>query len=266
MGFLANAWNYGWTAGSIITKAEKDADMICNHIKKTVVPDPDDGAYDEDDYEDPGHCQVLFHPDIFANLMGFDLPEEQSRPIVLQEGRPAKHKAAKEPDSKNLPAESAEGISQKSGADSGNGKVYTPQVYDGRFDALDVKRNIAAAVNHFGIRNDGDIDIIRTQITAVLYISGLADTDALFEALNKDSTAYAIVNERVRMYSGEPMDERLIKMDIDKDTGDAVLEKLKLLTDWELEYLTEHINPAGENDLPGSIIDAHMNIMSCLHG
>ena len=264
MGFLANAWNYGWTAGSIITKAEKDADRICSHIKKTIIPDPDDGEYDEDDYEDPGCCQVLFHPDIFASLMGFDLPKEQSSPIVLQEGRPAKRRAAKESESSILSVAPVEDIGQKPGADSGNGETCTPEVIESMFDSLDMKRNIAAAVNHFGIGNDGDIDIIRTQIAAVFYIAGLADTDAVFEALNKDSTEYAAVNERVRMYTGEPMDERLIKMDIDKDIDDAVLEKLKLLTDWELEYLTERMGYVHEDDLSGTITEAHMKIMNHL--
>lgn len=135
-----------------------------------------------------------------------------------------------------------------------------------QFNRRDIVMNIAAAVNHFGIGNNGDIDVIRTQIAAILYIAGLADADKVFNALNKDSTAYATVNERVRMYTGEAMDERLIEMDIDKDTGDAVLEKLRLFTDWELEYLTERICPADEDGLPGSIKEAHINIMNCLHG
>lgn len=242
MGFLANTWNYGWTAGSIITKAEKDADRICSHIKKTIIPDPDGGEYDEDDYEDSGRCQVLFHPDIFANLMGFDLPKEQSRPIVLQEGRPAKRKTAKEPES----------------------ITFSVAPVNGKFDSLDVKKNIAAAVNHFGIGNGGDIDIIRTQIAAILYNAGIADTDTIFEALNKDCTAYATVNERVRMYSGESMDEKIIKMDIDKDIDAAVVEKLKCLTDWELKYLTERMGCSDKDDLPGNILEGYGNIMNYL--
>lgn len=264
MGFLANVWNYGWTAGSIITQGESEAERICKGLKTTIIPDDED--YDEDDYEDPGRCQVLFHPDVFANLMGFDLPEGQSAPIVLQEGRPAKLKATKEPGSKILSATPVKDTGQESGAASGNGESYMPEVGRNSFDALDVKRNIAAAVNHFGIGNDGDIDIIRTQIAAILYTTGLADTDMIFEALNKDSAAYAIVNEYVRMYTGEPMDEKLIKMDIDKDIDGAVLEKLKLIIDWELEYLTDRMSPANEDDLSGNIMEIHANIMNRLHG
>lgn len=243
MGFLANAWNYGWTAGSIITKAEKEADRICRNIKTTVIPDPEDEM--EIEKEDVGTAKIIFHPEIFRQLVGYDWNDQEENDNYESEVI-----------NDNFDTNTA----------SGNGETHALKIYDDRFDALDVKRNIAAAVNHFGIGNDRDIDIIRTQIAAILYISGLADTDTIFEALNKDSTAYAIVNECVRLYNGEPMDERLIRMDIDKDTGDAVFEKLKLLTDWELEYLTECIGPANEDGLPSSIKEAHINIMNCLHG
>lgn len=244
MGFLANAWNYGWTAGSIITKAEKEADRICRNIKTTVIPDPED-EMDIEKEEDVGTAKIIFHPEIFRQLMGYNQKEQK--------------------ENHNYELEVMNG-SFNENASSGNGEVNALRDYDGMFDALDVKKNIAAAVNHFGIGNEEDINIIRTQTAAILYIAGLADADTVFEALNKDSTAYAAVNERVRMYTGEPMDERLIRMDIDKDTDDAVLEKLGPLTDWELEYLTERINPAGKDNLSGSIIDAHMNIMNYMNG
>lgn len=244
MGFLANAWNYGWTAGSIITKAEKEADRICRNIKTTVIPAPED-EMDVEKEEDVGTAKIIFHPEIFRQLMGYDQNDQEENDNCEFEVM-----------NDNFDVNAA----------SGNGVSHALKIYDDKFDALDVKKNIAAAVNHFGIENDGDIDTICTQIVSTLYIAGLADTDTVFEVLNKDSTAYAAVNERVKMYTGEPMDERLIEMDIDQDTGDAVLEKLKLLTDWELEYLTERINAAGEDDQTSSIIDAHINIMNCLHG
>lgn len=237
MGFLANAWNYGWTAGSIITKAEKEADRICKGIKTTILPDSEEN--------EAAGCKIIFHPEVFRQLMGYDQNNQE--------------------ENDNYESEVING-NFDTNADSGKGEAYVPDIIESMFDSLDMKRNIAAAVNHFGIGNNGDIDVIRTQIAAILYIAGLADADKVFNALNKDSTAYATVNERVRMYTGEAMDERLIKMDIDKDTGDAVLEKLELLTDWELEYLTERINAAGEDDQTSSIIDAHINIMNCLHG
>ena len=243
MGFLANAWNYGWTAGSIITKAEKEADRICRNIKTTVIPDSDDEI--EIEKEDVGTAKIIFHPEIFRQLMGYDWNDQE--------------------ENDNYKSEVING-NFDANVDSGKGETSVPEVYGGRIDSLDVKKNIAAAVNHFGIGSDGDIDTIRTQITAILYIAGLADADKVFNALNRDSNTYAIVNERVRVYTGEPMDERLIKMDIDMDTGDAALEKLELLTDWELEYLIERINAAGEDDQTGSIIDAHISIMNCLHG
>lgn len=243
MGFLANAWNYGWTAGSIITKAEKEADRICKNIKTTVIPDSEDEM--EIEKEDVGTAKIIFHPEIFRQLMGYDRNDQE--------------------ENDNYESEVINDNFDTNAA-SGNGETHALKIYDDRFDALDVKKNIAAAVNHFGIGNDSDIDIIRTQITAILYTAGLADTDTIFEALNKDSTAYAIVNERVRMYTGESMDERLIKMEIDKDTDDAVLEKLKLLTDWELEYLTERMSSADKDDFSSSIKEAHINIMNCLHG
>ena len=243
MGFLANAWNYGWTAGSIITKAEKEADRICKNIKTTVIPDPDDEM--EIEKEDVGTAKIIFHPEIFRQLMGYDQKDQEKN--------------------NNYESEVINGDFDTNAA-SGKGEASVPEVYGGRIDSLDVKKNIAAAVNYFNNGNDGDIDTIRNQIAAILYISGLAEADTIFEALNKDSTAYAAVNEHVRMYTGGPMDERLIKMDIDKDTGDAVLEKLKLLTDWELEYLTERMGSADKDDFSSSIKEAHINIMKCLNG
>lgn len=243
MGFLTNAWKYGWTAGSIITKAEKETERICKNIKATIIPDSDDEAEIEKEENDVGMAKIIFHPEIFRQLMGYEQKDQQ--------------------ENDNYALEVINGNFNTNAA-SGNGETYTPNVYDGRFDSLDVKKNIAAAVNHFGIGNDGDIDIIRTQIAAILYTAGLADTGMIFEALNKDCTAYAMVNERVRIYTGEPMDERLIKMDIDKNDSDAVWEKLELLTGWELEYLTERISFANESGLPGNIIEAHMNIMNQL--
>lgn len=237
MGFLANAWNYGLTAGSIITKAEKEADRICKGIKTTILPDSEEN--------EAAGCKIIFHPEIFRQLMGYDQNNQE--------------------ENDNYESEVLNGNFDTNAA-SGKGETSVSEVYGGRIDSLDVKKNIAAAVNHFGIGNEEDINIIRTQTAAILYISGLAEADTIFEALNKDSTAYAAVNERVRMYTGEPMDERLIRMDIDKDTDGAVLEKLGPLTDWELEYLTERINPAGKDNLSGSIIDAHMNIMNYMNG
>ena len=243
MGFLANAWNYGWTAGSIITKAEKEADRICRNIKTTVIPDPEDEM--EIEKGDVGTAKIIFHPEIFRQLMGYDWNDQE--------------------ENDNYESGVINGNFDTNAA-SGNGETHTLKIYDDRFDALDVKRNIAAAVNHFGIGSNGDIGVIRNQIAATLYIAGLVDTDAVFEALNKDSTAYAAVNERVRMYTGEPMDERLIRMGIDKDTDGTALEMLELLTDWELEYLTERISPADVDGLPGSIREAHMDIMNRLNG
>ena len=238
MGFLANAWNYGWTAGSIITKAEKEADRICKGIKTTIIESPE--GEDESDENAASGCKIIFHPEVFRQLMGYDQKENDNYAPEVING--------------NFDTNAA----------SGKGEKYAPKVYDGWFDTLEVKRNIAAAVNHFGIGNDGDIDIIRTQITAILYTAGLADTGMVFEALNKDCTAYATVNELVRMYTGEPMDERLVKMDIYKDTDDAVLKKLSLLMGWELGYLAEHMGYADKDNLPGNIIDAHVNIMNYL--
>lgn len=243
MGFLANAWNYGWIAGSIITKAEKEADRICRNIKTTVIPDSEDET--EMEKEDVGTAKIIFHPEIFRQLMGYDQNNQEENDNYESE---------------------VINDNFDTNVDSGKGETSMPEIYGGRIDSLDVKKNIATAINHFGIGNVGDIDTIRTQIAAILYISRLANTDTIFDALNKDSTAYAAVNERVRMYTREPMDERLIKMDIDQDTGDAVLEKLKLLTDWELGYLTERMSPANEDGMPGSIKEAHINIMNCLHG
>lgn len=241
MGFLANAWNYGWTAGSIITKAEKEADRICKGIKTTIIESP--VGEDESDEDEASGCKIIFHPEIFRQLMGCD-----------QEDQKENDNYAPEVIGSNFDTNTA----------SGNGVAYTPNVCDGRFDALKIKKNIAAAVNHFGIGNDGDIDIIRTQIAAILYTAGLADTDTIFEALNKDSTAYATVNERVRMYSGEPMDEKPIKMDLDKDIDAAVVEKLRLLMDWELKYLTERMGCSDKDDLPGNIMERYGNVMNYL--
>lgn len=237
MGFLANAWNYGWTAGSIITKAEKEADRICKGIKTTILPDSEEN--------EAAGCKIIFHPEIFRQLMGYDQNDQEENDNYESEVI-----------NDNFDTNTA----------SGNGETHALKIYDDRFDALDVKKNIAAAANHFGIGNVGDIDTLRTQIVAFLYTAGLADADTIFEALNRDSTAYAAVNERVRMYTGEPMDERFIKMDIDQDTGDAVLEKLKLLTDWELEYLTERMSSADKDDFSSSIKEAHINIMNRLNG
>lgn len=108
-----------------------------------------------------------------------------------------------------------------------------------KFSKQDIIKNIAAAVNYFGFENDDDLLLIRTQIAANLYLAGLADADTIFETLNKDSVIYAAVNEHVRMYSGIPMDEKLIPIDIAQNIDEAILEKLKMLADWELEYLTE---------------------------
>lgn len=241
MGFLANAWNYGWTAGSIITKAEKEADRICRNIKTTVIPNPEDEM--EIEKEDPSMANIIFHPEIYRQLMRYDRKDQEENDNHVLE---------------------TIGSDFGANAVSENEEVYTPKICEGRFDALDMKRNIAAAVNHFGIGNVGDIGIIRTQIAAILYIAGLADTDTIFEALNKDSTAYAAVNEHVRMYIGEPMDERLIKMDIDKDTDGAVLRKMRLLTDWELEYLTGHMDCTDGAAMSGKIMETHINIMNYL--
>ena len=128
------------------------------------------------------------------------------------------------------------------------------------FGKQDIVRNIAAAVNHFGYETEDDILRIRTQIAANLYLAGLADADKIFEALNKDSVIYAAVNEYVRMYSEAPMDEKLIPIDIANDIDDTVREKLKKLTDWELEYLTRHADSSIPSD---KIEDTHKDIMNC---
>ena len=131
---------------------------------------------------------------------------------------------------------------------------------DVKFGKQDIIRNIAAAVNHFGFETEDDILRIRTRIAANLYLAGFADADTIFEALNKDSVVYATVNEHVRMYRGTPMDEKLIPIDIGKGIDDTVREKLKMLTDWELEYLTEHADASVLSDKIG---DACKDITNC---
>ena len=241
MGFLANAWNYGWTAGSIITKAEREADRICKDIKTTIIESPE--GEDESDGNEASGCKIIFHPEIFRQLMGYDRKDQKENDNYTPE---------------------VIGSNFDANEVSENGVAYAPKVCDGRFDALEIKRNIAAAINHLGIGDGRDINIIRTQIAAILYTAGLTDTDMIFEALNKDCTAYATVNERVRTYSGEPMDEKLIKMDIDKDIDAEVVEKLRLLTDWELKYLTERMGCSDKDDLPGNILEGYGNVMNYL--
>lgn len=54
MGFLSNVFEYGWTAGSIITQGERDAERICKNIKTTII--------DEDDENfDPNGCKIIKH-------------------------------------------------------------------------------------------------------------------------------------------------------------------------------------------------------------
>lgn len=65
MGFLTNVLEYGFTAGSIITKAEKEADRICKGIKTTIIEEDDekeDGKSDSDDVDMTG-CKIIFHPE-----------------------------------------------------------------------------------------------------------------------------------------------------------------------------------------------------------
>lgn len=67
MGFLANVWSYGWTAGLIITKAEKESDRICKGIKTTIIEEDDekeDGKSDSDKEEsDQFGTKIIFHPE-----------------------------------------------------------------------------------------------------------------------------------------------------------------------------------------------------------
>ena len=60
MGFLTNALYYGWTTGSIITKAERDADRICRGIMSTVIKVPNELENDE-----TSSCKIIFHPELY---------------------------------------------------------------------------------------------------------------------------------------------------------------------------------------------------------
>lgn len=51
MGFWSNVFEYGWTAGSIITEAEREADRICKNIKTTIIDEEDDTDGNSDPYD-----------------------------------------------------------------------------------------------------------------------------------------------------------------------------------------------------------------------
>lgn len=71
MGFISNVLEYGFTAGSIITTAEREADRICKNIKTTVIEE-DEGTKTGENFEsdeEPYGFQIIFHPEW--------LPEEE---------------------------------------------------------------------------------------------------------------------------------------------------------------------------------------------
>lgn len=65
MGFLTNALYYGWTAGSIITKAERDANRVCRGIINTVIKVPNETDELEDDENETSGCKIIFHPELY---------------------------------------------------------------------------------------------------------------------------------------------------------------------------------------------------------
>lgn len=58
MGFISNVLEYGFTAGSIITKAERDADRLCKGIKTTIIEEDD-----EKEESDQFVGKIIFHPE-----------------------------------------------------------------------------------------------------------------------------------------------------------------------------------------------------------
>lgn len=50
MGFWSNVFEYGWTAGSIINEAEREADRICKNIKTTIIDDDEDEKAEKNDF------------------------------------------------------------------------------------------------------------------------------------------------------------------------------------------------------------------------
>lgn len=57
MGFLTNILEYGWTAGSIITDAEREANRICENIKTTIIDEEDI----TDENSDSNGCKIINH-------------------------------------------------------------------------------------------------------------------------------------------------------------------------------------------------------------
>lgn len=71
MGFISNVLEYGFTTGSIIATAEREADRICKNIKTTVIEEDGESKMEEntESDEDPYGFQIIFHPEC--------LPEEE---------------------------------------------------------------------------------------------------------------------------------------------------------------------------------------------
>lgn len=234
MGFLMNVLNYGWNAGCVFTEADREYRRIC---KSAGLPIIDMDAYEQE----------------------MDEEEESDIKVVEKVGGGQYVKSIIDFILKPEALFSINGVQWKAVDES---ELSESEVIITKFNRHDIVSNIAAVVNYFGIKNDNDMQLARTQIVAILYMTGLADTNTVFEALNKDTTSYAVVNERVRMYSGKPMDEKLIKIDIDETVnGDMANDKLKLLTDWERTYLTGRFN---SDILSNKLEEVFKDIMDCI--
>ena len=217
MGFLANVASGGLYGALVDSHYERISNRICKSIDARFK------ALDDDDVDEKEDIEI----------------EDEDDGIIV--GRPEHESAIQmlirlndeyDPENPNKPVKENRSKNHK--------VIYYPEVIETKFSKQDILRNIAAAVNHFSFSDSGDIQTARTQIAAILYMSGLADTDTIFEALNKDAVSYAVVNGMVCIYSGKAMDEKIIPMDIEKDIDDTAREKLKMVADWEAEYLSGH--------------------------
>lgn len=134
------------------------------------------------------------------------------------------------------------------------------EVLDDKFDIQDVKNNIEEAKKKFNLSNPDDICALTTQITAILFTSGLIDSDTVFDALGQDPDGYAIVNEIVRIYSGKPMDVRLPQQNI-KDTIKDCADDFAKWAAWENEFLVDHVS---SSVMFNNIKESHKYILNCL--